>query len=371
MNNNLEEVLVAQNTATCTGDKIGDGEAIAFDNNTNTFAFDGAPVVVHAADGSVAASAQLAARQNNRDVPIANYYVGHWVQIVSGPGLGQARKITGYTTDSITRLTTFGIAPDWDVVPAAGLSRMAIGREFWQVYAVDNQIDNRQPLCQKSNRSRRAGGQIVMWAQSADSVIAGNRQYDSDGIFVQQNYIIHERPCADCTMQGFFQSFLEIRANVVDGEYDWTNDCSGSGIAAGVAAAPWGDVAPPTVGFGVSISHNTIRRADALGGGAIAQVSSWSAGPEPRRWPLSDNLLIYRNSITDIDGARAMPICGTSRPRTGIAFPDPAIAWRTVLYANSCRNVSLSLGSGGVGIVKVCPSSAADSCECPQSTPTR
>jgi hypothetical protein len=367
-NNNVEEVLVSQNTATCTGDKIGDGEALAFDNNLNTFAFTRVPTVVRATTAEVSVSAPLASRQMNRDVPVASYYVGHWVRIVGGPGLGQVRKIAGYTTDSATRLTTFKVAPEWDVVPVPGRTRIAIGREYWQLYALDNRIDNRQPLCQKSNRSRRVAGMIGMWAQSADSVIAGNHQYDSDGIFVQQVYGVAEHACPDCTMQGFFHSFLQIRANVVDGEYDWTNDCSSSGITAGVGAAVQAVAPPPTVGFGISISHNTIRRADGLRGGAIGQVDSWSAGPGPHRWPLSDNMLIHHNSISDIDGARATPICATSHPRTGIAFPDPAIAWRTVLYANSCRNVSTPVGEGGVDTIRVCPSSVPDSCECPPST---
>jgi hypothetical protein len=374
-NNNVEEQLVSQNIATCTGDKIGDGEAIAFDSNTNTFAFDRLTTVVHAAAGNITVSARLAARQHNRDVPVASYYVGHWVQIVSGPGVGQVRKIVGYSTDPEKRLTTIGVAPDWDVVPRPGRTRIAVGREYWQLYVVDNHVDNRQPLCQKSNRSRRVGGVVGLWAQTADTVFAGNHQYDSDGIFAQQNYAfvtqdyqVSERPCADCTMMGFFNFFLEIRDNVVDGEYDWANDCSRSGIGVGVAAAPWADDGPPpTVGFGVSISHNTIRHADEQYGGAIAQVNTWYAGPEPHRWPLSDNLLIHHNSITDIDGPRALPVCGTSRPRIGIAFPDPAIAWRTVLYANSCKNVSMPIGPGGIDTVKVCPSSVPDSCECPQA----
>jgi hypothetical protein len=364
-NNNVENALISQNTATCTGDKIGDGEAIAFDNNLNTFPFDSAPTVMRATAAGVTVSAPLAERQNGRDVPVASYYIDHWVQVVSGPGLGQARKITGYTTDSITHLTTFTVAPEWDVVPVASRTRISIGREYWQLYALDNHIDNRQPLCLKSNHSRRVAGVISMWAQSADSVIAGNHQYDSDGIFVQQVYVVPDHPCPDCTMQGYFHSFLEIRGNDIDGEYDWANDCSTSGIAIGAGAASRGDAIPPTVGFGVSISHNTVRHADAKYSGAIAQLDSWSAGPEPHRWPLSDNLLIHHNLISDIDGARALAVCGKSRPRIGIAFPDPPIAWRTVLYANSCKNVSTPIGSGGVDTIAVCPSSAPDSCECP------
>jgi len=359
---------VSQNTATCTGDKIGDGEAIALDNNANTFAFSEAAVVVQAAAGSITVSAALATRQNHRDVDPARYYMDHWIQIVDGPGLGQARKIVGYSIDSVTHLTTFKVSPGWDVIPISSKSRVAVGREYWQLYVLDNRVDNRQPLCQKSNRTRHDAGMITMWAQSADSVIAGNRQYDSDGIFVQQNYIVPERACADCTMQSFFQSFLEIRSNIVDGEYDWTTDCSNSGIAVGVAAAPWGNAAPPNVGYGVSISHNVIRHADALHGGAIAQLDSWWAGPEPHRWPLSDGLIIQHNSITDVDGVRALPICGKSRPRMGIAFPDYEIAWRTVLYANSCKNVAMPIGGGGVDTTKVCPSSVSDSCECLRNT---
>jgi hypothetical protein len=366
-NDNVEKVLISQNTATCTGDKIGDGEAISLDNNVNTFAFGSAPMAVEGTASGVAVSAPIAARQNNRDVPVASYYIGHWMQIVSGPGLGQARKIVGYSTDPATHLTTFKVAPGWDVIPSPGRTRIAVGREYWQLYVLDNRVDNRQPLCQKSNRSRRVAGAIGLWAQSSDSVIAGNHQYDSDGIFVQQVYAVPEHPCPSCTMQSYFHSFLEIRANVIDGEYDWTTDCSRSGIAIGIGSAIQADVPPPTVGFGVSISHNTIRHADAQYGGAIALLDSWSAGPEPHRWPLSDNVLIHHNSIADIDGARAAPQCGKSRARIGIAFPDPAIAWRTVLYANSCKNVSVPIGDGGIDTVRICPSSAPDSCECPQA----
>lgn len=361
---NVDESLIAGNSASCTGDKVGDGEAISFDNNVNTFAFAGAVPVLRADADHVEVATELAARQNARDVPVESYYVGHWVQIVSGPGLGQVRRIVGYSRDPATHSTRFEIAPAWDVLPDARLTRMTVGREYWQVYTIDNRVDNRRPLCKKSNRSRKVAGNIGLWAQGADMVIAGNRQYDSDGIFLYQAYMTPEHPCADCTMQGFFQSAIEVRGNVIDGEYDWNTDCSVSGITVGIAAAPWEATPPPSVGVGVSIAHNTIRHADSQYSGAIAQVSTWYSGPEPHRWPLSDNVLIHHNDIQDIAGARANNACGTSRARVGIAFPDPAIAWRSVLYANSCKNVSVPLGPGGVDSVKVCPSSASHSCEC-------
>jgi hypothetical protein len=365
MNNNVEEVLVSRNTATCTGDKDGDGEAISFDNNANTFALPAVSAVARATPSSVTVSVPLVTRQNSRTVPLATYYDHHWIQAASGPGLGQVRKITSYELDPGTGMTTFEISPEWDVPPVPGKTRVAVGREYWQVYAIDNQIDHRQPLCLKSNRSRHGGGAIALWAQSADSVIEGNRQFDSDGIVVQQNYELPREACKDCNMQSFFQYFLEIRANTVNGEYDWQTDCGTSGVTAGVAAAPWNDPIPPTVGYGISIAHNLITRADAARGGAIAQVSSWYPGPEPHRWALSNNMLIHHNSIRDVDGPPALKVCANGKARIGINFPQPEIAWRTVLYANSCTNVSQPLGqAGGVDTIRVCASGSASSCEC-------
>jgi hypothetical protein len=368
MNGNFEEMLVSQNLASCTGDKIGDGEAISYDNNTNTFAFGIAPTTVRASASSITVSAMPAARQHDRDVAIDDYYVGHWLQVISGPGLGQVRRIVGYTIDPSSHTTTFRVAPEWDVAPLAGVTRVAVGREFWQVLTLDNMVEHRAPPCLKSNRSRHDAGVIAMYAQSADSVIEGNEQHDTDGILVAQSYIAPEHPCKDCTMESFLQSFLEIRANTIDGEYDWDTDCSDSGIVTTIAVSPSGDPMPPTVGYGVSISHNSVRRADATLGGAIAQTNPWFAGPDPHRWPLSDNQLIFHNKLEDLQGPRAFPICGASLPRIGINFPRAPIAWRTVLYANSCSRVSIPVGPGGKDIVRVCPSPVADSCECP---PTR
>lgn len=365
LNGNVEQTLIAQNTVSCAGDKIGDGEAIALDNNANTFAFAGVSPVAAASAATVAVPAPLLNRQNDRDIPLSEYYVGHWVQIAGGPGLGQVRKITGYSTDVRTGLTAFSVAPDWDVIPIPGRTRIAVGREFWQVYVVDNRIDDRRPLCRKSNRSRRDGGAISLWAQSADSVIEGNRQYDTDGILVQQAYVLPERGCPNCAMESYFQSFLEIRGNIVDGKYDWTTNCSASGIVAGIAAAPWNDAEPPTVGFGVRISHNVITHADAPGGGAIALVNSWYAGPDPQRWPLSDAMLIDHNAIAQIEGPPATAGCGGAHPRVGIQFPDRQIAWHSVLYGNSCDHVSTPLGARGVDGFRLCPSNAAHDCECP------
>jgi hypothetical protein len=322
--------------------------------------------VAFAASSSIVVSAPLITRQNSKDVPLASYYAGHWIQIASGPGLGQVRKIIGYTVDPKTEMTTFKISPQWDVQPVPGKTRVAVGREFWQVYTIDNEIDHRQPLCLKSNRSRHHGGGIVLWAQSADSVIEGNRQFDSDGILLQQIYDLPKRPCQDCNMSSFFQYFIDISENTIDGAYDWDTDCGSSGITAGMGAAPWDDPTPPTVDYGITIAHNVVRRADAAQGGAIAQSSSWYPGPAPNRWPLSDNMLIHHNSIQDVDGPPARGKCSKGKQRIGINFPQPDIAWRTVLYANSCENVAHRVGTQtGVETIRICSSGTASSCECP------
>ena len=250
MANNVEELLVSSNTASCTGDRTGDGAAVSFDGNGNTFALRAVTEVSRAGASSVEVAAALVSRQQRQDIAADAFYREHWVQVVSGPGLGQVRKITSYSVSPDRSTSKFQVTPPWDVIPQPGKSRIAVGKEFWQVYTIDNFIDHRKPLCEKSNRKRPAGGGIGMWAQTADSVIAGNRQYDTDGILTQQIYSLPERPCADCNMESLLQYFLEIRNNLIDGEYDWNNDCSASGIAAGLAAAPWNDPDPPTVSYG-------------------------------------------------------------------------------------------------------------------------
>ncbi len=364
-----EELLVAENKASCTGDKIGDGAGISFDNNGNTFALMEVADTTAASADSITAAVSLVPRQNGREVPLDTYYRGHWVQLTNGPGVGQVRRVTDYRREPATGRVILRVAPDWDVVPVPGQTRFAVGREYWQVYAIGNDLEHRAPPCQKSNRSRPAGGGIGMWAQTADSVIAANRQHDTDGILTQQNLDMPEHPCADCTMKSFFQYFLEIRDNLVDGEYDWTQDCSASGIALGTAAAPWHDALPPTVGYGVSVAHNTVRRADAQQGGGIAIMSSWFGGPSPNRWPLSNNALIHHNALSDLDGGPARQKCIARHARSGISLPDLPIAWRTVLYRNRCTRVDRPQIGAGVETVRVCDRADTDSCECQAARP--
>jgi hypothetical protein len=365
LNNNQEMTLVADNVATCTGDKLGDGEAIAYDNNGNTSAFEHAMTVQSATEDALSVSGKLSHSQNDREVPLPEYYSEHWVQIVEGPGLGQTRHIAGYTVEPGASSVTFRVWPSWDVAPVAQKSRVVVQRQIWQVYTVNNRVDQRRPLCRKSNRTQSKGGVITMWAPSTDSVIAGNVQFDSDGIKFEQGYSAIDPTCKECTSWAMAQMFLEIRGNAIHGKYDWGSNCSESGISGWYGASPTPSSPPPVMSYGVSIAHNTIEHADGLRGGGISTMLSWYAGPVRSDRPLVRNLLIQHNVLEDIDGSLPKGRCANSQAiRTGINLEQTNLVQGTMLYANSCNKVAKHLFDGAARTSRVCPSSVKDSCEC-------
>lgn len=364
LNGNQEKLLVADNVLTCTGDKVGDGEAIAYDNNGNTFAFDTGATVLSAASDSITVEGPLLTSQNGRKVAEASYYLGHWIQVGAGPGLGQVRKIVSYQQDAPGRRVTFKISPAWDVLPATNTSRISIGREFWQVYTLGNHIDHRQPPCIKGNRSDPKGGGISLFAQMADAVVAGNQQFDSDGILLQNQFTARDPTCKDCYRGTHYINFVDVHHNLIDGEYDWSKDCSSSGILGSLAAGPGSP--PLTTTYGLNIAHNTIRHADAWQGGAIAMTPTWHQGPAPHRWPLVDNTLIQHNTLTDMWSGPARS-CGTARTgrRTGISLGNASLAWRSVLYANVCTRIPQAMIlTASQQTTSLCKSGMADACEC-------
>lgn len=363
LSGNQEKLLISANVATCTGDKIGDGEAIAFDNNGNNFAFDVPKAVIRATSHSVTVPGSLLATQNDRQIPIASYYNGHWLQIGAGAGLGQVRKIISYSIDPHTQAVTFDIAPAWDVVPQAATSQLSVGREFWQAYIIGNSVDHRKPSCLKSNRSDSKGGVIGIWAQTADSVLAGNRTFDTDGISFHSQFTAKENACADCYRGNHYVSFVEIRDNSIEGEYDWDTDCSSSGIAGSLAASP--GTPPLTVNYGLIIAHNIIDHADAKLGGAIAMTPAWYNGPAPHRWPLVDASLIYHNTINGMWSGRARACRKqATQPRTAFSFAS-SLVWRTVLYANRCEQAPrIANLDGAQQLTRLCKPGMPNACEC-------
>jgi methionine-rich copper-binding protein CopC len=367
MNDSHEMVLVSLNQATCTGDKAGDGEAIAFDNNANTYAFSGAVSVVTATANEITLRGNPKNRQNRRALDDAAFYRGHWLHILRGPGIGQARRIDSYQVAADDSSVTFRISPAWDVIPRAPDSLASVGREMWQVYTIDNTIDHRTPLCRKSNRNRPRGGAIALWSEMTDSVVAGNRQYDTDGIVLHQGYRPDEPGCTDCNGWVNAKSFIEVRNNLVHGEYDWNSDCSWSGIQAQYAAAP--NVVPSTVSFGITIAHNEIARADGWRGGAISMPLTWHAGPAPHRWTLIDSTLIHHNRIRDVNGPAPPRSCDRAATweRVGLKLAGSDLAWRTVTYNNSCTATPIGYRRGGYQTVSYCERHEDNSCECSTS----
>lgn len=364
MASNQEMLLVSNNQATCTGDKIGDGEAIAYDNNGNTFAFDTAKETLRATINSITVAGPLQTRQNNRDVPVASYYVGHWIQVGAGPGIGQVRKISGYQIDPANGEVTFRVAPEWDVIPTSEKTKINVGREFWQVYTVGNRIDHRQPLCQKSNRSDPKGGAISIWAQTADSATSNNLQLDTDGILFRTLFSAKDAACSDCYQGTNYINFMEIHDNRIIGEYSSSDGCSSSGIFGSIAAGV--GATPLTPGYGISISGNTISSADTKYSGSIAIMPTWYQGPKPNRWPLIDSLLIQHNEISSPTSSptRACRDIGP-RERTGINLSYSYLVWRSTLYANACVNQGKPINqSGSQQTTIVCAKAHAEMCEC-------
>jgi hypothetical protein len=361
MNNSVELMLVAGNQVACSGDKDGDGEAFGFDASGDTLGFNGAPAIGAAGADWVAVRAALIHEQGGSALP-ATYYNGHWVEIVAGPGMGQTRKITSYSEDAATGTVIFHVKPGWDITPAPGAGRMVVGRQYWQVLVVGNDIEHRSPPCHKSNRTGPNGGVIAVWAPSADFVVAANQQRDANGIVFTQGYSSATPSCPACVNVTFYQTALEIRDNTIDGEYDWSVDCGQGGIWGSFGASRTPESPPPVVGFGISISHNVIARADGLRGGAINFPMTTFQGPPPGDWAFIENLLIFHNRLRDIAGPPPRPKCFYGQlKRTAVRFEGKDNVRDSVLYANECERVDSFLADGGKGTKRIC---SANSCEC-------
>lgn len=378
LSDNVEMTLVSQNSASCTGDKDGDGEGIAFDDNHNRRGFAAPMVPVIAASSSpppasgVGGASIISLKASLIDTQlmygtrvnvgaVSDYYVGDWLQVVRGTGLGQARKILAVSPPRGDGIVTLTVAPAFDVLPRTD-SLVADSRLYWQTYAIDNLIDHRRPPCLKSNSKRRAGGVITLSGATADSVVEGNTQYDTSGILLAAHFI---------------ESSNEIRGNTISGTYDISDATPQAqyGIAVAYGAAP--DAPPPLMSYGTAISHNVLS---GVGGakGAISLNRTWFTGPDSQilhgvtPWKIAESTLIFDNTLGDIRPGASGVAIGLS---AGVA--SAPVEWRTVLYGNRC-NGTPGLGPGvprlsknvvdlGTETVRVCAEPRLQSCECGRS----
>jgi hypothetical protein len=370
LNGNVERMLVSENQISCSGDKDGDGEAIAFDESggTSAFATSGTPSISAAGPDWISVRGKLDREWYNRQVP-ANYYNGHWVQIVAGPGFGQTRKITHYTEDAATSTVTLYISPRWDIIPGGSTSRIGVQRQYWQVSIVGNDIEHRRPPCRKSNLTGPNGGAIVIWSSAADLAIEANQQRDTDGILFAQGYSFTAPSCPKCANGMFFETALDIRGNHVDGEYDWSSDCGDAGIRDTFGASPTPESPPPVVGFSISISHNVVSHSDGPRGGGIDIANTSFPGPPPGNSPFIENLLIFHNELRDMEGPPpAASRCHTGqRERSGIRVEGHDNIRDSVLYKNRCEHVATPLSDAGLRTLKICPAGSENNCECAAS----
>lgn len=348
-----EMLLVDRNRIACSGDKAGDGEAIALDDNGDTLGYD-RPTAVSASDlHSVAAEGPLDAPPSQWTGGPDSYFVGHWIVVVDGPGMGQARRIRRYRTRGTT--TDFEVAPDWDVAPAVGKARIIVTRQYWQTYIVGNEVIQSQPTCRKSNLTGPKGGEINVWSTSADSVVAGNRQQDTSGIGFKLKHSVPGPACPRCDTAFAAQLALEVRHNQIHGEYDWSSDCSLSGIHATYGASPTPEAPPTVMSYGVALTDNLIDHADGLRSGGIEIVPTWYAGPESPRRPLIENLIISHNTLRDIEGpapARAKCRYGQTS-RTAIRIEGGGMVVGTILDANAFERVSTPITDGGSKTIRL------------------
>jgi hypothetical protein len=320
MNHSHEMLLISENTGYCTGSKAGDGEFIALDNNKNTPGFGSKLAIDDAGTDNVTVTG---AWWDGIVGSEAEFYSEHWLEIVEGKGIGQSRRITEIQELGGNQVK-FAVFPPFDVVPDAGGSEQSfvtVDRVYWQTHLVDNCVDNTNELpldgtevpcgapvtCPPkpgeptpTDPPKKKWGRLFVAPLLVDSAVEGNRQYNSDGITCGAVY--SELDLDDgATPRNSHTYFVEIRRNLIDQEHDFdTPNESGrydslSGIQ--IRHAAWRDSVSPVINYGISVSHNTIIRADGLRGGAISNSRGWHK-------PLNDTMtkatVIFSNDIREV-----------------------------------------------------------------------
>jgi hypothetical protein len=406
--------LVSNNSASCTGDKNGDGEFIVYDAGGSLGGMPYAEPVISAApwsdpqgvagttltvQGSV--QTQLPTQTGGTMDVSANptpFYAGYWLEVLQGSGKGQWRKVAALTLGSNAAgpTATISVTPPLDVLPDA-TSQVILGRAYWQNATVNNSVDQSTPLCTKAN-PRRTGGIISYYGSTADSAIEGNQQYDTSGILIRHAYQPAPPGSTPRVAGQALQSHNEVRNNLLNGTYDWSGPGNRSqagllglgsgGIQVGFAATGWfcdddscPAPQPPGTGFGLSIAGNTVINASArdVDGsvhppiGAIGLNPGWETGPTDAlgldMWQLGDATLVFNNTLQGVSNTTPGAAGGLPLVAIGVDVAQgstltPAITWRTTLYNNSCAGADTPVRNFGLGTVRYCPAGHTSTCEC-------
>lgn len=314
-----ENILISNNTFECVGNRVDaagvalDGEAITVDSNKDRQGFKtGLWVVPDAMNPSsvLTVSVQQGACYdtiNNVALPIEacfvtadcvpamnqtkicapgdallleniHDYVGRWMHVTIGPGLGQTRKVSDASrVGGSVKLT---VSPAFDVAPTAA-SRILVTEQAWQLYVVHNTIDDnndngtRCPLPATYGGSF-SGGLIGFFGATADSVIESNVQINTQGITMNAAYSYAYTPLGMPSVSPGHsnQFFNEVRGNTIINSfnaaangtaYSGNHVGGGIGLNAQVGVIASGQLVPtPTsdyMGFGNSVAYNTITNA--------------------------------------------------------------------------------------------------------------
>ena len=413
--NNQELTLVSQNQIFCSGDKAGDGEAIAYDGSRTLGgmldvwgnAAAALPViaaapwvdpVTGAAGSTITVQGALVdpvwSAQQSLPRPATRFYPGRWLRILQGKGIGEWRKIISLNQrkNGIGATVAFNVAPALDVLPRAarvGGSIASMSPVYWQNATVDNDVDQSQAGgCTKSNQNYKlssaaavrpfpSGGSMTWFDSTADSAMEGNQQQDTSGILLYHFFSPPNRETSGA--YAIAKTSSEIRNNLISDEYEWTSPYSSGGIqlGSGARAQPdiksWNPADPVVTAFGITIAGNTITHADASNFNVPAATPMGAIGVSPginengpldasgaTAWKIADSTLIFHNTLSDIHGG------GIARAAIGVAALSSAVpeVWRSVLYANACPGAQTAVIDYGVGTTDYCPAPTVGSCEC-------
>lgn len=292
LHSNNERLLISENKVTCT--ETHDAEAFMFDEAGGV---DGSKEPFKVAE----ATADTVSVTGDWLPKPPDFYKRHWVFIADGKGLGQVRKITGYTAVNPPLIE---VSPPWDVVPDA-TSVAVVKRNYWQTILADNVVDMRD--CAKNNPLRK-GGHFGWSATASDSAIEGNRLYDSDGIIV---FVFNGNDRARTLSYA-----SEVRGNLIDGEYDPTQKGAWGGLNL-LDASMYPQIPSPVIGYNLSVSHNTVINAETGYQAGISIRPGFHPPTTPYLWK---NVLIFRNTLKDL-------------PDWGIGIHTKYV-WDTILYKN-------------------------------------